>query len=145
MKVLCSVLGFGLLISYYYYYYYYSILPSLSHSPHSTSRSQTSSPKNTTSINNSTKISAKSPLGAIVLLAPQRNEGSIWATDRFCLLLRAIRSVDQHLNARFGPYPIFLLVSRDYEFDPSGNDAPYTDDDRAVPRKWAPHSNLIFV
>lgn len=83
--------------------------------------------------------------GAIVFLAPQRNQGSLWATDRFCLLLRAIRSVDQHLNAQFGPYPIFLLVARDYELDPLGKDAAYTPEDRALLRKWAPQSELIFV
>lgn len=83
--------------------------------------------------------------GAIVFLAPQRHQGSLWATDRFCLLLRAVRSVDQHLNALFGPYPIFLLVARDNELDPLGKDAAYTSEDRSLLEKWAPRSKLIFV
>lgn len=80
-----------------------------------------------------------------MFLAPQRNQGTFWATDRFCLLLRAIRSVDQHLNAHFGPYPIFLLVARDHQLDPLGKDAAYTARDKALLRKWAPNSELIFV
>ena len=89
--------------------------------------------------------SSNSPSGAIVLLAPQRNQGSFWATDRFCLLLRAIRSVDRHLNAQFGPYPIFVLVARDYALDPLEKDAAYTPEDRRLLRKWAPNSELIFM
>ena len=53
--------------------------------------------------------------------------------------------MDRHLNAHFGPYPIFLLVSRDYELDPLGKDAAYTPEDRALVRRWAPLSELIFV
>jgi hypothetical protein len=83
-------------------------------------------------------------LGAIVLLAPQRNEGSIWSISRFCLLLRAVRSLDRHLNSKFGPYPIFILVAKDYAEDPKGKDAEYTPRDRALLQQWAPSSTLHF-
>jgi hypothetical protein len=87
------------------------------------------------------------PKGAIVFLAPQRNEGSIWGhgLDRFCMLLRAVRSVDQHLNAPFGPYPIFILVANDSELDPKHKDGVYSDVDQALIRQWAPHSTIQFV
>ena len=84
-------------------------------------------------------------LGGIVLLAPQRNEGSIWGIDRFCFLLRAVRSVDRHLNSKFGPYPIHILVAKDFEKDPKGKDAAYTAQDRNLLQKWAPQSTINFV
>jgi hypothetical protein len=83
-------------------------------------------------------------LGAVVLLAPQRNEGSIWNIDRFCLLLRAIRSIDQHLNSKYGPYPIYVLLAKDHELDPRRKDAIYTDKDRDLIRRWAPNSTIYF-
>jgi hypothetical protein len=83
-------------------------------------------------------------LGAIVLLAPQRNEGSIWSISRFCLLLRAVRSLDRRLNSKFGPYPIFILVAKDHAADPKGKDAEYTARDRALLQQWAPNSTLHF-
>jgi hypothetical protein len=86
-----------------------------------------------------------SSLGVIVLLAPPRNMGSLWNIDRFCLLLRAVRSLDQHLNTKFGPYPIVILVARDYSFHPNPtNDGPYTTQDRALLQQWAPHSTILF-
>lgn len=85
------------------------------------------------------------PIGALVFLAPQRHEGSIWGIDRFCLLMRAIRSVDMYLNSKFGPYPIHVLVAKDYQLDPKRLDGVYTEDDRALIRRWAPHSLIIFV
>jgi hypothetical protein len=84
-------------------------------------------------------------LGTVILLAPQRNANSIWDIDRFCLLLRSVRSVDQHLNRRFGPYPIHIILAKDYALDPQGKDGAYTADDRALIRKWAPMSTIIFV
>jgi hypothetical protein len=83
-------------------------------------------------------------LGAIVFLAPQRNEGSMWGIDRFCMLLRAVRSVDQFLNTKYGPYPIYILVAKDYDLDPRHKDAAYTESDRALLRSWAPHSTIYF-
>eukprot|EP00934_Nitzschia_sp_Nitz4_P005313 Nitzschia sp. Nitz4//scaffold328_size19456//13174//14037//NITZ4_008722-RA/size19456-processed-gene-0.35-mRNA-1//1//CDS//3329547977//5303//frame0 len=65
--------------------------------------------------------------------------------DRFCMLLRAIRSVDQHCNQQFGPYPIYILVAKDYDLDPRGKDGPYSEKDRALLRSWAPHSTIHFV
>jgi hypothetical protein len=82
--------------------------------------------------------------GAIVFLAPQRTEGSMWGIDRFCLLLRAVRSVDQHINSRYGPYPIYILVAKDPALDPRKKDAAYTAQDRALLRRWAPHSTILF-
>lgn len=82
-------------------------------------------------------------LGAIVFLAPQRHESSMWGLDRFCMLLRAVRSVDQHLNRWYGPYPIYILVSQDYELDPRGKDGRYTLEDRDLIRRWAPSSPII--
>eukprot|EP00980_Cylindrotheca_fusiformis_P010018 scaffold2214_cov139-Cylindrotheca_fusiformis.AAC.15 len=87
---------------------------------------------------------SESSLGAIVLLAPQRNEGSIWEISRFCMLLRAVRSIDHHLNRQFGPYPIFILVAKDYKLDPKGKDAVYTPRDRALLQNWAPNSTIHF-
>ena len=83
-------------------------------------------------------------LGVVVLLAPMRNEGSMWGIDRFCLLLRAVRSVDQHLNSHYGPYPIIILLAKDYMERPRRKDAPYTTKDRALIRRWAPRSTIIF-
>jgi hypothetical protein len=82
--------------------------------------------------------------GAIVFLAPQRTEGSIWGIDRFCMLLRAVRSVDRYLNTKYGPYPIYILVARDYALDPKHKDGPYTEKDRALLQHWAPHSTIHF-
>lgn len=84
-------------------------------------------------------------MGAIVFLAPQRNEGSIWEIDRFCMLLRAVRSVDQHLNTKFGPYPIYILFAKDFEQDPRRKDGAYSEADQALFRRWAPHSSIHFV
>jgi hypothetical protein len=84
------------------------------------------------------------PKAAILILAPQRNEPSMWGIDRFCFLRRAVRSIDQHLNAHFGPYPIYLLIARDYDQDPTNADALYTPDDRALLEAWAPHSSIIW-
>ena len=86
----------------------------------------------------------KNALGAIVFLAPQRNEGSMWGIDRLCMLLRAIRSVDQFLNTRFGPYPIYVLVAKDHALDPRQKDAMYTEKDRRMIRSWAPDSTIHF-
>lgn len=84
-------------------------------------------------------------LGAIVFLAPQRTASTWWyETPRFCFLMRAVRSVDEHLNKHYGPYPIYLLIAKDYHQDPSQKDAPYTDQDRALIRSWAPRSQIIF-
>lgn len=82
-------------------------------------------------------------LGAVVFLAPRRNSGSIWAIDRFCFLLRAVRSVDQYLNTKYGPYPIFILLAKDYQNDK--DDGRYTDQDRRLIKSWAPHSKIYFV
>lgn len=84
-------------------------------------------------------------LGAVVLLAPPRNEITFWhSTSRFCFLMRAIRSVDQHLNQHYGPYPIYVLVAKDYELHPRHADGPYTEQDQALIRSWAPNSNITF-
>lgn len=83
--------------------------------------------------------------GAIVFLAPQRHEGSMWGIDRFCMLLRAVRSVDIQLNAQFGPYPIYILVAKDHELDPRKKDGAYSDVDRGLIRHWAPHSAITFI
>mmetsp|Transcript_20984 Transcript_20984/g.60637 ORF Transcript_20984/g.60637 Transcript_20984/m.60637 type:complete len:387 (-) Transcript_20984:49-1209(-) len=84
-------------------------------------------------------------LGAVVFLAPQRHEYSIWEIDRFCLLLRAVRSVDRNLNSIHGPYPIYILVARDYELDPRHKDGLYSEKDRDLIRRWAPRSTIHFV
>lgn len=84
-------------------------------------------------------------LGAVVLLAPERHVGSIWGIDRFCLLLRAVRSIDRHLNAHYGPYPIYVLVAKDYASNPRTKDGPYTPEDRALIARWAPSSTVVFV
>jgi alpha 1,2-mannosyltransferase len=63
------------------------------------------------------------------------------------MLMHAIRSVDRHLNQHYGPYPIHVLIPKDYDKYPDKNnkaDAPYTEDDRALIRSWAPHSQVIF-
>lgn len=53
--------------------------------------------------------------------------------------------MDRHLNRKFGPYPIFILVAKDHEEDPTGQDAEYTPRDRALLQKWAPGSAMHFV
>jgi Glycolipid 2-alpha-mannosyltransferase len=84
-------------------------------------------------------------LGAVLILAPQRNEITFWHdTPRFCFLMRAVRSVDEFLNQRFGPYPIIILVARDYGLDPRKVDGPYTEQDKALIRSWAPNSTIFF-
>lgn len=81
-------------------------------------------------------------LGAIVFLAPPRNSISIWGVDRFCLLLRAVRSVNDYINVRYGPYPIIIVVAKDYDLHKS--DAYYTNADRNLLRRWAPNSTIEF-
>jgi len=84
--------------------------------------------------------------GAVVFLAPQRNEwGWGFGMDRFCMLMRAVRSVDLHLNTHHGPYPIYILVAKDHALDPKRKDAAYTKNDRSLIRSWAPHSTIHFV
>ena len=83
-------------------------------------------------------------LGAIVLLAPQRHLVSMWNIDRFCFLLRVVRSIDQYLNSIHGPYPIHVLVSKDYTMDPRRQDGPYSSQDRQLVQQWAPNSTIIF-
>jgi hypothetical protein len=87
-----------------------------------------------------------SPLGAIIILAPQRNQGSIFnLIDRFCFLIRAVRSIDEHINSHYGPYPIYVLVAKDYNKDIEKVDAPYTEKDRELIRSWAPHSTVNIL
>jgi hypothetical protein len=81
---------------------------------------------------------------AIVILAPPRRATSQWNIDRFCFLRRAVRSIDQHLNAHFGPYPILILIARDHDQDPTHQDAPYDSRDRTLIEQWAPHSNIVW-
>ncbi len=92
-----------------------------------------------------TMTTTEKELGTVVLLAPQRNAGTFWDVDRFCLFIRAVRSVDLYLNVKYGPYPIHVLISKDYQLDPDGKDGPYTKEDRALIRLWAPHSTITFV
>lgn len=84
-------------------------------------------------------------LGTVVFLATQRRQGSMWNLDRFCLLMRAVRSFNNHLNVNYGPYPIHILVAKDHQFDPEHKDGPYTARDRALIRAWAPNSTIHFV
>ena len=86
-------------------------------------------------------------LGAIVLLAPPRRTVSdLWYNiDRFCLLLRAVQSVDTHLNAHYGPYPIFIVVAGDYAQDPRGMDDEYTSRDLRILQRAAPHSEITLI
>lgn len=87
-----------------------------------------------------------SSLGAVVFLAPQRRATTWWNDiTRMCFLMRAIRSVDSHLNQHYGPYPIYILVAKDFELDPTKKDKEYTDRDRALIRSWAPHSQVEFI
>ncbi|KAL3926672.1 MAG: hypothetical protein SGARI_005531 [Bacillariaceae sp.] len=88
--------------------------------------------------------SPASSKAAIVLLAPQRNAPSMWEIDRFCFLRRAVRSIDQHLNSHYGPYPILILIAKDHAQDPERRDGPYTARDRALVQKWAPHSTIVW-
>lgn len=69
-----------------------------------------------------------------------------WWNDitRFCLLMRVIRSIDQHLNAHYGPYPIYILVAKDWNLDPKQRDGPYTEWDQALIRSWVHHSTIVF-
>ena len=81
-------------------------------------------------------------LGCFVLLAPQRTMDTWWNDiTRFCLLMRAVRSIDQHVNAHYGPYPIIILVAKDWHLDPKQRDGEYTASDRALIQSWAPVSN----
>lgn len=85
-------------------------------------------------------------LGAVVILGPPRNEVTYWEnTRRFCFLMRAVRSVDLHLNRHYGPYIIYILVAKDYMLHPRHKDGPYTQNDRDLIRSWAPHSEVIFI
>jgi hypothetical protein len=106
----------------------------------------------------------KKNLGAVLFLAPARFAGSIWGIDRFCMLLRAVRSVNQHLNLNLnnsisngynGPYPIYILIARDYETYASEQleflqhetlqEGMYSSQDRDLIRRWAPNSTVEFV
>lgn len=90
--------------------------------------------------------STSSQLGTAVFLAGRRNQITFFNTiDRFCFLIRAIRSFDQHVNAHYGPYPIHVLLAKDHDKDDGEMDAPYTDQDKALIRSWAPHSQVFFV
>eukprot|EP00038_Savillea_parva_P028550 m.65731 g.65731 ORF g.65731 m.65731 type:complete len:339 (+) comp8312_c1_seq1:184-1200(+) len=90
------------------------------------------------------------PRAAVVLTAPPRMKGEpgpytqgSWG-PRLCLFLHAIHSVDVHLNQALNThYPIFVIVASDHHLDP--DDGPYTAQDRALIRSWAPHSNVTFV
>lgn len=86
---------------------------------------------------------------AVVITAPQRYKGetgyakSSWG-PRMCLFLHAIQSIDHNFNMALNTsYPIIVIVSKDHEFD--HDDGPYTSSDRRRIRKWAPHSQIIFV
>lgn len=84
-------------------------------------------------------------LGAVVFLAAPRHQMTWWAdTSRFCFLMRAVRSVDQHLNQHYGPYPIYILVAKDHKLSPNEKDGVYTERDRSLIRSWAPRSTIIF-
>jgi hypothetical protein len=102
-------------------------------------------PNSITQYDLSKSFAERTKLGALVILAPRRNQDSYWSVDRFCMLRRAVRSFDSFINAKYGPYPIYILVAKDYEEEPEGIDAAYTDEDRAIIRHWAPHSNITFV
>eukprot|EP00978_Attheya_sp_CCMP212_P011690 scaffold28952_cov58-Attheya_sp.AAC.6 len=102
-------------------------------------------PNSTTQYDLTKSFVEPTKLGALVILAPRRSEDSLWSVDRFCMLRRAVRSFDSFINAKYGPYPIYILVTKDYEEDPEGIDAAYTDEDRAILRRWAPRSNITFV
>lgn len=86
-------------------------------------------------------------IGAIVFLAPPRYSGVGWndgRVTRFCMLMRAVRSADEHLNQFYGPYPIYILVSKDYDkADVQKKEGPYTDHDQNVISRWAPNSNVV--
>jgi hypothetical protein len=88
-----------------------------------------------------------SSLGAVVFLAPPRRVTAYdWnSIKRMCLLMRAVRSVDSHLNQHYGPYPIFILVAKDFAKDPNNRDSAYTERDRALIRSWAPNSQVSFI
>ena len=93
----------------------------------------------------SASLSEKETLGAVVLLAPARNAGTWWNDiTRFCFLMRSVRSIDQHLNSHYGPYPIHILIAKDYTDSPSKQDGPYTEKDKALIKSWAPNSTVIF-
>jgi len=112
-----------------------------------TQEQPTPSTKSETSLVTTATSTSGNPKGAVVFLAPQRNEGSLWGIDRFCMLLRAVRSIDQHWSqTQFGGgYPVYILVAKDYELDPKGKDGPYTEADQALIRRWAPHTTIHFV
>lgn len=98
----------------------------------------------TTTLSSSSTMTTSPVRGAIVILAGQRNAGTFWNISRFCLLRRAIRSVDEHINKHYGPYQIYVVVARDHDQDPSHVDAAYSKDDRALVASWAPHSQLVW-
>ncbi|KAG7369854.1 glycolipid 2-alpha-mannosyltransferase [Nitzschia inconspicua] len=91
----------------------------------------------------SPKVATNIPQAVVLLLAPQRNADSMWNNvERFCFLRRAVRSIDRHLNAKFGPYPIVILVAKDHDQDPTHQDGAYTARDRALVEEWAIHSTI---
>ena len=97
------------------------------------------------SSNNNKSPNSSSNLGAIVLLAPQRSKRAFGHT-RVCLLRNALKSVDVHLNAHYGPYDIYILVASDYDLDPERKDGHYTDADRTALTRDLPHSpNVNFI
>lgn len=79
---------------------------------------------------------------AIVLLAPPRYQKA-WETDRFCFLLGALQSIDEHLNQHYGPYPILIITASDYHLEEL--DGPYSDQDRQLMSQRAPHSPIEFM
>ena len=115
----------------------------------STSTTTTTKLGTITTTNNKAKKQKQKDLGCIILLAPQRNQRSgkdVWNNiDRFCLLLRCIRSIDQYLNSYWGPYPIYVVVTKDYMHDPLHKDGQYTLEDRELIRSWAPNSTIHFI
>jgi hypothetical protein len=48
------------------------------------------------------------------------------ATEGFCLLAKVVQLVDQHLNSHFGPYPIYVVVTKDWQLDLAKEDGEYT-------------------
>ena len=105
------------------------------------------SPKQGILLSSSNKLSPNSDnnLGAILLLAPQRSKRA-FGHARACLLRNALKSIDLHLNAHYGPYDIYILVASDYHLDPERKDGQYTEADRAALTTDLPHSpNIEFI
>ena len=57
----------------------------------------------------------------------------------------AIKSIDQHLNAHWGPYRIYIITAKDYQLDDGGLDGPYTDEDLELIWSWAKNSTVQFL